>query len=119
MPLRHVPRFHAGLVTSPDSSTQHAAAPDVQGTALCGVTGDIVRNRFEDVGRSRSCPACQARSDAIQAADLLGALRGAIQRGEFPATNSLKSSMNEVETAFLATYPADPSEPDFDVQHRA
>jgi hypothetical protein len=113
--LRHVPRVHAALVVADDHRT-HAASPTAEREALCGVAGEIFRHLFEDVSRRETCQVCRAHSDAIRAADLLGATAGAATRGQVALAPEVLDAMQFVEGALAATYPDDPSRPDVDVR---
>jgi hypothetical protein len=112
--LRHVPRVHAGLVVDGDPLT-HATSPTGERTALCGAIGEVVRHLFEDVPRRSTCADCQAHSDAVRASDLLGAVVGAADRAHLELTPEVLAAVRIVEVALLATYPEDPSRPNFDV----
>jgi hypothetical protein len=116
-PLRHVPRVHAALVAPGDHRT-HAAAPMGEHDALCGVTGSVVRHLFEDMSRAETCPVCQAGSDAVRAADLLGAVAGAAGRGQLELAPEVLQAAQVVQQALAATYPDDPSRPNFDVRYQ-
>jgi hypothetical protein len=115
--LRHVPRVHAALIAPGDHRT-HAAAPMAEQEALCGVAGSVVRHLLEDVSRAETCPACQAKSDAIRAADLLGAVAGAAGRGQLELAPEILEAALVIERALCATYPDDPSRPNFDVRYQ-
>jgi hypothetical protein len=114
--LRHVPRVHAALVVAGDDHA-HAAAPETDHEALCGASGSIARHLFEDAPRRETCPLCQARCDAVRAADLLGAIAGAANRGQLHLAPEILKAAQLVDDALSATYPADSSRPDFDVRH--
>jgi hypothetical protein len=113
--VRHVRRFHAAWFESDGSEVEHAAAPGTD-SSMCGLKhGGKYRHRFEDVSRRNTCPRCQALVDAIQAADLLGAVAGAVSRGDLQLTEHERAAVVSVEAALLAVYPPDPSQPDSDV----
>ena len=107
--LWHVPRFHAAWFESDGSEVEHATAPGTD-SSMCGLEhGGKYRHRFEDVSRRNTCPRCQALVDAIQAADLLGAVAGAVSRGDLQLTEQERAAVVSVEAALLAVYPPDPS----------
>jgi len=114
--LRHVPRVHAAWIAERDPDREHAAAPT--SGSLCGVAeGQVVRHLFEDVSRAKTCPRCQALSDSVRAADLLGAVAGAAARDEISLGPDVTEAASHVEEALLAIYPQDATAPDYDVRH--
>jgi len=116
IPLRHVPRTHAAWLAA-GSEIEHATAPNGL-SGLCGIPdGEIHRHLFEDIPRTRTCPSCQALADSIRASDLLGAVSGAVGRGDMHLSQEQRECVAAAESALLSTYPPDESRPDFDVRH--